>query len=206
MAETGGLFVIDAETGDISQFTSVTQEGSNTFTADVAAKNNGTYGFKLLYDGTNEGNFGLKSVAPQSDIYLRFYIYIVADSRANGEFNGFIHFKDSGEWALDFRFYRVTGGVGYRLWVNNGGAGIINRSGNLVISDATWTRFEIRYLQDAVNGGCQVWINGVSDASSFITNTSAYDVTEIGIGTLYGQAPDLNDTIYLDDIKADTSY
>lgn len=210
--ETGGILVIDAEEGDVSEFTSTTTAGDATITADAGAKNNGTYGFKLLGDGTNVC-CGTKTFTEAADIYVRFYFYVPTGTVVGATGT-----------ARSIKVLDIYDGATQLCWVTLQqpwdatyvtSASIIMQTpwvGETVFTvtlDA-WNYIEVRYKGgDAETGGYQCWLNGVSKASNFVQNTGAYAADSIKAGNvaLYHAGSVLadDDFFYIDDIKADTS-
>jgi len=203
--ETGGLFVADAEDGGVAKLSGVTVGGTTTFAASTASKNNGTYGYEVTSDGTNNG-IGYITCAAQNDIYVRFYMKLKTG------------FSTAADWtSVALAFLKDAGGTArMRLMVRREGAAFTLQSnmpwgnwhgfavGSIAVN--TWVRVEIRYLVHASTGGYQIWIDGVSAGSTFVDDTTGTAIarTDLGFVTVDG-TPTAGSAMYLDDIKADTS-
>jgi hypothetical protein len=72
------IALIDAETGDTSQFTSITVSGDNTILASASAKRFGNYGFEFTFAGTSEMARASKSVGGYSTVYTRIYFKVLS--------------------------------------------------------------------------------------------------------------------------------
>jgi len=205
MPETGGLFVIDAETGDTSQFTSVLDDGTCAFIAEAAAKNNGVYGFSATFDGTNENCYGLKTFTDKTGIYVRFYVYIDAsfDITAAGYSVVFLAGIYDGFTRLASVQIITNGATNPDRWRFTG-QDITSTTSTTNFSRGGWHRVEIRWLADATVGGMQVWVDGDSVFAELDNNTSAYAADSIRIGSDSAGTgiPESGAYIYFDDIKA----
>ena len=208
MPETGGLFIIDGESAGSTpwEFDSLSEEGSNTVALAAAAKNNGDYGYKITFDGTNDYAYGIKTFVEQTELYVRLYVYFPAGLDLGGAYaNHFIlRLFDGGtyiaglgvrstlstpstpnQWYFDYRF-----AAGYA-------AGLTTN---------TWHYIEIRFLQHGSAGGAEGWINGDAIFSD-VNQAEAAAVDTIHVGAPGGGSiPGAADYLYIDDIKADTSY
>jgi hypothetical protein len=208
MAETGGLFVIDAETNDMSQWTSYTHPGSATMAASATAKNNGSYGFLFSANGSDLA-YGGKTFSAVNDIYVRFYVYIPSGLNVGtgaGENLMFVDFNAVLSDEVRFGVITGAGGTPYQ-WVSRI-AGTQYYSSTNYSADA-WHYVEIRYLRGAsLNGGAEVWVDGSKDASlSNITATMNVQATAFYLGPQYlTSAIGAGDSMWFDDIKADTAY
>jgi len=202
MAESGGLFVIDAETGDTTQFSSTFAGGSNSITANASAKNNGDYGFKMLFDGAYDTAYGMKSITPADEIYLRFYIYIPSSlTIAVGYTMRVFGANEPLSNQVRFGIYNAYGTMMWKLQVAYDSVDFADE-----FALDTWIRVEIRYLKHTTNGGAEAWINGTKYASDLDQDLST-QISSVYIGACQcGSNPDAGDYFYLDDIKADTSY
>ena len=203
MAETGNLYNgLDAETGDTSQFTSVVEGGTNTLTADVAAKAHGSYGFKVSYLGSSGTAYGSKTFATQTTQYHRFYIYIPSSLtitsystinffqlRAGGTYVAQVGAQLFGNqrWAAQYRYDSLVYNV-------------------LNFSKDAWHYVEVKWVKDASVGGIEVKVDGDVALTDMNNDTSSYDVDEIRIGDVEGNdTPDNGDYFYFDDALGDTS-
>ena len=76
--EIADFFVIDAETGDLSQFNNVSNESGISFSNSLAAKHNCKYGFSItstVQKSVSYYCYAEKEFGPASEIYIRFFIY-----------------------------------------------------------------------------------------------------------------------------------
>lgn len=209
MAETGGLWIIDAEEGDTSEFTSVTQEGSNTFLADVAAKNNGSYGFKCTFDGVTDDCYGLYTDSARDEIYVRFYVYISADITFNDAWaSHYICLLTNTGWTNVVRFEVGSNAdkVPYR-WIIQG-LNLDYLVSSINFSLGAWHYIEIHWVKHATTGGAEVWIDGTKIKDDLDNNTDAAQIDKYYFGGKASSTePDTSgDFYYIDDIKADTQY
>lgn len=207
MAEAGGLFICDAEEGDVSDWTSVTTDGSNAFTATSASLNNGSYGFEADFDGVSSDAYGSKTFTEEADFYVRFYFKMSSDFvQATWKDDSEICFiRDGGASLFYLRLRsRGAGAWSFKGYLNAPYVALGELTGIVV---NTWYRIEIRYKGgDASTGGGEWWVDGTSRGSDYGQDTSAYAPDSVDIGHM--EAVDGIPTagsIYIDDVKADTS-
>ena len=210
MAESGGIWIADAEENNTDEWTGgLTEEGSNTFTVTEAAAIHGTYGFQLDFDGTNNDCYGeFDFITPQTNVYIRFNLNLaVLATGGSGDMDIF-RCADSGVGtAIQARiFERANNKWGLNVWVNNGATFILNNSGSDIFTEATEYYIEFHYIQHASNGGAEVWVDGVEKASVLNLNTSGYNVDVLRVGSHFRSVPSAASIIYIDDVKADNSY
>lgn len=207
MAESGGLFIIDAETNDLSQFNEdIVQEGSCTIAASVSAKNNGSYGLLLTGDGTNDrfsGTYDLGAGGVQAEIYARCYIYIPSTLRTTGAwYNVFVMWLANGGHICRMGFQANASAVPLRWSVYLGATAITSTTN---FSMDAWHRLELHYVKEADTGGIEAWVDGTSIGTD-LDQTTTQDVRYCEFGCTSNSNP-LTDEHYfhLDDIKVDTS-
>ena len=214
MAETGGLAVIDFETNDTSQFTSIVQAGSGTLTVADTYKNTsegggGTYGVEVeIVTGGASRAFGKKGFTTATSLYARCYVRL-SSAWAGSNYNSgyFMRFNDGTETfagrGLQVGFDQTTGGVPYRwAWILADGTEL---SSTTNFSLDAWHRVEIHYVQDASVGGGEVWVDGTLIGSTLTKNTSAVEVDNLFAGYMLLMDSNAVGYFYMDDIKIDTS-
>lgn len=210
MAESSGSIFgpVDAETGDLSQFDSTTQEGSCTITSQGTTVAHGSYSFLATADGTYDECYGVMATGSESEFYCRMYIYL--DSSIGGS-------SFASEWVMVLGDGGVfTYGVRAGFQLNNSGVPyrwrIYSVNGDIDITSTTnfsldaWHCIEVHWVQSATVGGAQVWVDGTSIVSSFTHDTSSRTVDNCYFGMATGTVLSASSLIYFDDIKADTSY
>jgi hypothetical protein len=203
--ETGGIFVADAEDGGTTDLTGVSVGGTTTFAASTASKNNGSYGYEVTSDGTNDG-IGYKTFAAQNTIYVRIYFKVTSGFAINTDFKAVspLLLKDAGG-TVRARINLRRNGTGFDLGANMpwGGWGSI---GNTAFTANAWHYIELYYLVHATTGGIQLWVDGVSKGTSLTTNTTGTAIARIDTGLVNVDGiPTAGSVVYIDDIKADTS-
>ncbi len=210
MAESAGDIFgpINAETGDVSQFTSTTTNGANTFLADVAAKNEGSYGFHCDFDGSNEQAYGTKDFSEVTEIYTRAYFYLDPITFP-AAYDDLIIFNlyDGSTSLVNIRIQGDAGGAIYRWRIY--GTELTTTSSTTNWGTGEWHYIEIHWKAGTDNndGGAQIWIDEASILDEFDNNLAAYAADSIDIGGVLRDAPQsADDFIYVDDIKANTSY
>lgn len=212
MAESGGLFILDGEDAGSTpwEFDSVTNEGSNVFSLQAGAKNNGTYGYSIVFDGINNDCYALKAFASaKNEVYVRAYVYI--DSTlvipAWGVL-GLFSIRDGTTILCKAWVRNNTGSAAVPNTWRVGGQDLTTVLSATNYSTDTWHYIELHWKKGSgADGGAQVWVDGDSILNEFDNNLTAYAADDIMIGTQFDALPAANgDFLYFDDIKADTSY
>lgn len=210
------LFVIDAETGDVTGWDDLVLSEGNTFTADTAANRSGSYGFKVGL-GSNAGDncYGKKMIPGQNEIDLQFYVYIPSDSypmiNQSIERSWVIgHIEDdtgNGQLAslemrgssTDLQIYRLVYASNTAQWnllyVNE------------VLSYDTWHSIEIYAKVGAGDAAVGLWVDGVSTVSASEFSNDNYNIGSIIAGCLWSTNYTVDgEYFYIDDVKLDTKY
>lgn len=184
MAEASGNIFgpINAETNDLSQFTSYTIEGSMGFATDADAKNQGSYGFKITGDGANNQADGYITLgSAQSEIYARAYVNIPSDADcATWGAIYFIDLRDATSSIARVGFQFDASGNPLRWAGYLGASSIIATVTNF--TTGVWHYVELRYLKDASTGGVQIWVDGTSIVSD-LDQATTKDVTIVRLGS-----------------------
>ena len=206
MGETGGLFVIDAETGDVTQLTRTVLDDTNTITAQATAKNNGTYGFRArLTAGSGKVCIGMKDDA-STEIWARVYFQIpVATSIASYAAINILSLWSSnnyyaGDNILQVAAFRDSGTAGAPNYLSASGDGI-SGSAAFTFTPGQWYCVEVHWKKSATVGVCQVWVDEVSKINLSSLNTNTYSLASVMIGTRLCQFAADTDFWY-DDFKA----
>jgi len=205
MAETGGLFVINAETGDESEFDSVTENGSWTFEASRDAEAHGTYGFKVTADGVDTGGaYGVKAFTEvDGDLWVRIYLYVDSGLTLDGTYQGVWTLQIFDGGTLLGRFgIRSAGTTTPSQWRGSWQYAEYGDDTNFSLDEFHY--LEAHFVQDASVGGTELYVDGDLIASDVNQDTSAYNPDSIRVG-LIGRACNSGHFVYIDDIKADTS-
>ncbi len=213
--ETGGLVVIDAEEGDTSEWDSIEVGGSNTFIAQGAAANNGSYGFRCLYLGTDDKVFA-ENILPsaQVDCYYRFYVYFPTGAYPYVGEGAYVDWylaqlwdETAGEYTARLEVESNSTNVRLRRfrYRHNSGTTAIDITGN-VLSPNTWYRLELHVKNANGTGEAELWLGDASIASASSLTNDNYDSERLNLGSMFGSGTPANgEYFYLDDIKADTS-
>jgi hypothetical protein len=208
MAEATGVFLIDGEDAGSTpwEFAYLTQEGTNTIALAAAALNNGSYGYRVAFDGTNEGCYGTYSYTNQTDLYFRFYVRI--NTGFNTPSDGLValcSWYAGGSVAARVGILS-DGGTTPNTWrLINDWAGSASQTSGFAIG--SWVRIEVRLVVHASTGGWQVWVNGTFLEDHLTFNTAGYATNSIRIGNdLAFAVPGSGDSIDFDDLKCDTAY
>ena len=215
MAETANIFVIDGEAAGTTpwEWTSLTEEGSNTFALDPNAKNNGVNGYKATLDGTNDLCYGEKSIAgTPSTIYIRGYFYFPSSNYPYSQAGTARYFNLCAirSATQDLALLRITAGSSgitktifyYRTDTT------LNQALSGSISTGAWHYIELYYKIHASSGEASLWIDGSLETAKTGLNTSSNTITNYRAGILYGQTPtdmDPNEYFYIDDVLANTT-
>lgn len=210
-AETGGLFVLNAEEGGASpySFGYVYVGTGNTFTISSAVAAHGTSSYAQYLDSAAASRqcFGLKLYSAQTDVYARCYVYFPTGFSLTGwDEYPIISITASDDTSLARVSAMAAGGGAFPVYLHLTGLGSIDEGPSFAWAPDTWYCVEVRWLQNATVGGAQVWIDQVSKASNFTKDTSSKAAARLEIGTSSASTVIVNadTTVYTDDIKADT--
>ncbi len=195
---------LNAETGDLSEFDSISAPGTTVLAAAADAKIHGNYGFKVTFNGSNDEAFGALAFPEQSVFWLRFYVYVPSSFNQNDNFSTLplINVIDGNNRVFGFgvgteaatktdRWY-----IEYRFSFTKFTTKFTTDEPHLV---------EIKYTKDAVNGGVEVYIDNEKVAENMGNDSSAYSPDNLEAGHPGGaDIPDSGNHYYLDDIIGTT--
>lgn len=205
--ETGGVFAAGFETGDLTQFTSYSHPDAATLTIDTGTVNNGTYSCKFN-PGTYEEAYLTKTYTTISSgsVYLRAYFYFPTGCFGNSISNiKPLTINSGGSERMNLAIdTNASAQMRLRSWINSPAVTIYTGTYGEVSYDA-WHYIEIRYKIDGSTGGGEVWLDGTSKGSSYVSNVSA--TSDRLIVGQYGWLSSgvLGGAFYFDDVKCDTS-
>jgi hypothetical protein len=203
--ESGGIFASGMEAASLSDWDAPITTYT-TVARDVAAKLNGVYGVSFTATGANNAPFLYKvfSARTSGTVYARTYFYIVSGALSNSKTG--IPMLMLGNTAIDKDIWAgiTTDGAG-AMTLDCRLAPYVGISTGTAISANTWYCLEVAYKIHATEGGGQVWLDGVSKGSNYLQNTSATEITTVGIGPYKYQGMNNGGVVYYDDCKADTS-
>lgn len=211
MAETGDIDVLDAETGDMTEWTSTTVEAGNSAAADADAENHGVYGFNFSFGGTAGSNFcyAEKTFAESTTVYARAYINFTASMSFPLAAASYVPFSlvDGANDVIYIRvgiaadgetiswsrvYYRTDAGMSYSAI-----AGGVNRD--------QWYRVEFYYKTasgvGAGDGAYECKVDGVSFASGAALDNDTVIVDRTRAGGIGAVVPDAGSEFWVDDIK-----
>ena len=138
---------------------------------------------------------------------MRIYIYISSDfSVGDGSYNAasVIRFEDSGNTIARISLKQYGGDQVARWEVSFREGGTTTYTTDFSLE--AWHYIELHWVADASVGGGRAWVDGTELVDDRDQNTGAYAVSRIDIGPSAGNIPESGDYLYIDDIKADTSY
>lgn len=200
------IFDIDAEnTVSPYGFDSVTIEGTMTFAPDVSAKYTGSYGFKIVADGTNDEADGYVNFTNQSEIYVRLYVYIPTGFSVQAATGTaiFIYLRDSAGQTACAAGIRGSEDSTPNQWIMKYLTAAQYSTTNF--SFDTWHCMEIHYLVADSVGGCEMWIDGDSVLTD-LNQTTSNQAADVYIGlSAQGDICGASDYLYMDNIKAATT-
>ncbi len=210
-----GLFLIDGEDAGSTpwEFDSVIVGGSNTFALDVAAKNNGTYGYKASFVGSppDRNSRGIKTLSDPSTIYVRAYVFLSAGFAMGAAYENLqlLALVDGMTDIIVLGVYEHDGGELARWWKISevGGVGEENDTTNFSLN--AWHYLEIKFVAGTGSDGiveCRVdgtVLFGGAD-TGLSSSALAPDTLQVGAQADRGQEPVNGSFIYFDDIKAAT--
>lgn len=197
---------IDAETGDLSQFTSSAEAGTNTFRNDAGAKDHGSYGFKLSFAGTNATAYAYKTFAAADTEWHRFYLYVPSSFDINATYNDSWLFglKDGGSHVGQFGVRAIYGSTKPVQWGFR--YAYTNQNSNTNFSVDAWHLIEIKYVRSATVGGMALYVDSSLVMSDLDQDTSAIYPDESYLGHVQNVTTPTNGSyIYYDDLIGTTT-
>jgi hypothetical protein len=212
MAESNGSIFgpINAETGNTSQFTSVGVAGTpvNILTAEAAAKNNGTYGFKHDFNGNASRCEGFINFTEVDAGYFRFYLFVPTGFQCatNYENCGVIGLWDATQEICALNI-RSTGSTTPSRWYWEVVGGSSDAGGDATFHLDTWMRIEIHWVAGTgANGIVNITVDGtaLTDQTNLARSSDRADNIRIGCNQYYAVPLD-GGYFYTDDIKGDSS-
>lgn len=200
------IFDIDAEnTVSPYGFDSVTTEGTMTFAPDAAAKYTGSYGFKIVADGTNDQADGYVNFADVSEIYVRIYVYIPTGFSVQAATGTaiLIYLRDSAGQTACAAGIRGSSSSTPDQWIMKYLTAAQYSVTNF--SFDTWHCMEIHYIVANDVGGCEMWIDGDSVLTD-LNQTTTNNAADVYIGlSAQGDICGASDYLYIDNIVAATT-
>lgn len=204
MAETGGLAVLDAEEGDTSEWSSTVVTSGMTFDAHADALNHGSYGFRSISDGVGENARGILTFTEQSEVYVRFYLYIdpTAMSYAQNTGHTICDVLDNATGITLYLFREAAGSGNLDSWrlYNDITGSSYDGTG---FARGEWLRVEIHAKRAASGVTIELIVNGTT-VFQVSANTEALYWDRISLG-YRAVTPANGNYIYLDDVKLDTT-
>ncbi len=211
MAETGGLFIADAEENNLDEFDSTFVQGTNTIAAAAAAKNQGSYGFLLSYSGSDNQIYGEKAFTEEAEVYARIYFRFDANfNLAAWQIYTILTIYDGtivgGTLIAEVAAMNLTGSTAVPGYVDINGASITETWSAFTWEVNTFYLVELRYKSNNGAGGAEAWINEVKKVTKMDENTSANGANRIVMGSVIHVGPNAACEVWMDDLKLDTSY
>jgi len=216
MAEADdGLFLIDGEDAGSTpwEFDSITNDGSCTFAIDATAKNNGSYGYKASYDGTNRNCYGVVNLSDPSTIYVRGYVYIPSAFEMGGTYETCVLFYlfDGTTDIIVLSAY-CHGTTSMARWHKISEVSGVDEETDSVTNFSTdaWHYLEIKFVAGTGSDGiveCRCdgdTLFGGAD-TGLSTSALAPEALYVGNYSERGQEPANGAYMYFDDIKASAS-
>lgn len=209
-----GIYIADAETNDLTQFTNVVEDDGSISVQGTAALH-GTYGFQFQYNGTDSTLYAEEDgiVPGTNDVYGRFYMELDKYFSITGSNSRVLEIARFGPSTdpliLEIEFNDpLTGGDGkYKLRATTTSYGS-DETTLSVIDYSTAHHIDIRWHNDA-SGGWEVWVDGapaISNTDIDTTGDGNADYFSIGSQTNANSTPAIDSIIYYDDIRVDSSY
>jgi hypothetical protein len=215
MAETADIFVIDGEDAGTTpwEFDSLTEEGTSDFFLQGGAAHKGSYGYKLISDGSSDDTNGIKNVSNLTEFYCREYVWIPSDftDTVGGPLSNYVPLlvlKDTtqGTEVAVLGFACQEGSPhGWFAW------NVLDD--NYDGFDASFSTDAWHYIEIYVQLDADAQIIMYVDGSQIITYTpgdaSMFEIDQVIVGSVFmagGNAIAASgDYLYFDDIIADTT-
>jgi hypothetical protein len=208
-----GIFVADAETNNLSAWsTYVPTDGSVTTTAAAAA--HGNYGYQFTYDGTGADLRLVKLSLNQADVYVRFYLELdrffalIGTAPRRLEIARLSGASTLLTLRLEYSDPTLGGDGKFKLYADAGAFGN-GTTVSSVINYSTSHYIEMRWVNHITNGGWQLWADGALLFSQLGQNTIAsgnFTTIQVGSNSAGSSTPAVNSILYFDDVRADSAY
>lgn len=208
--EWPGLALMNAETGDTTQFSSVNQALGSYFVAerDAAFTLYGSYGYKAGFFSNADLCYGTTAFTNQSEVYVRAYMYISPNYKvaAAGNSIKILSLVSTSSQEL-VSLYLLANGATNSI---NSWSTFIDTAGFIItptnFSTGNYHKIELHFKAGSgANGGGQIWVdntllasNLTLNLSSFLANTLIVGPSTTGINSIQGSY------LYFDDIKVDS--
>jgi hypothetical protein len=210
MAEAPGDLITDlvnAETGDTTQFTSIVENGGNTFGVTSSNPLHGTKSYKLLYGGSSGATYAVKDFVTDqnSSQWIRFYIYIPSSTKFNLSWDviRLCNFYTAADDLVACFGISFTSNVASR-WM--GGFRYSYSYIDTNFSLDTLHYVELNYVRNAGIGGIDIYVDGILIYSDMLNDSSGYYAAKVRLGDLSGNSsPDSGGYIIFDDLKGATT-
>jgi hypothetical protein len=207
-----GDHVLNAATGDESEWDSVSEPAGVTFDVDTTAKNKGTYGFEVDFDGTNIFAYGTYAFPQYSEIYVRFYYKATSTSILNDNDGDNIVLMDLKDGATTHLYVRLYDGSGAGIGILARGASPFMTGAFIEHADTNWHYVEVYYKgNDGATGGATVWVDGAQLFSTLNVDTTGVFPDTVLLGSIdvagvTEVAPsNAAHFVYLDDLVIDSA-
>jgi hypothetical protein len=201
MSESYDILGINFEGGDLSDWTSSNEEGSNIVSADTVSPIHGSYSAKFTFDGTNNSCYLLRTISG-SEIYARWYIRLNADFAVSSLGVGFGLINDSGANPICYLrcgdaslsllrfYYRTDSGTPY----------LTPDAFTFLVDTAYYIEYYFKQSSGADDGAYELKINGTTYASISGVDNDTIVVNHIRIGQTYTGVPTSDSILYADDL------
>lgn len=210
MAEAAGDIFgpINAETGDVTQWSSTVIDTGMTFDAHADALANGSYGFRCLGNGSANDARGVMTFADKTTIYVRCYFKFDSTiSIANNSTNYTFTLMDGATVLVALLLRNGSGGTAAfdRYRVLGQALATTEYSTAPAFSADAWHYCDIYwYAGTGANGGATVLIDGTEIFSELNNNLTAY-ACDTCIAGIYACVITSGKFIYIDDVKGNST-
>ncbi len=192
-----------AETGDTSEFDSVTTLGSGAFAADTAAKKRGDYGFKVTLGAAADRGFG--SLTGRTSKVVIAETWIDPNSLTMATNDSFVCFMGLGTAGWTFFCSLSFDGSNYQL---NGNiytdGGTTTSTSKYTITD-DWHHIRLVWCMSLSagtnNGSLELIIDGVSKETISSIDNDARDFNSANFGAFFLVDAGTLGTFYMDDCR-----
>jgi hypothetical protein len=214
LAESADIAVIDGENiADVSpwELDSVVEDAGNGFDLSAIAAIHNDYGYRVSFGGVNDSAYAQIDYDGHSDTYVRQYLRFEDFALPNNNDTILMYpILQTNQQVLGIYFFwhSATSKMGYMLYLFHAGgaSAIINKSAIDVFTQGIPYYMELHYKKGGIGtGGCEMWIDGVSQGSDFTTYNCSYEAYRTRVGVNSGAVPVVGSTIYIDDILVSTT-
>jgi hypothetical protein len=202
-----GVFADGFESGGFAGWSGVSTSSGETAMVSTSISHDGVRSGRFASNGGGgfESAYGYQSIAGESELYARGFVYVSQSGIAqNNDRFYFIRFRSGGNDLAYAGWRMVNGEVRWSLIVRDG-TGWVSVYSDGVASLNRWYGVELHWRGGSVNGVGELFVDGESVASVSGVNTAALgdvNLVRFGLAEVYNCG---STTVYADSLAVATT-